>query len=65
MISKQADHDLSKLRKLVLTHFKSMFQFYTPLKHQKTSRFLTFSGGIEIEHDLNWLNDNKVLSQCQ
>ena len=29
-----------------------MFPFYSPCKHQKTSRFLTFSGAIEVEH---WL----------
>ena len=33
----------------VLTHFKSMFYFYIPWKHQKTFGFLIFSGGIEIE----------------
>ena len=26
-----------------------MFHFYAPWKYQKTSSFLTFSGGIEIE----------------
>ena len=35
-----------------LTHFQTMFHFYTPWKHQKTSGFLTFSGSIEVEH---WL----------
>ena len=30
-------------------HFKPMFHFYTPWKH-KTSGFLMFSGGIEMEH---------------
>ena len=29
-----------------------MFHFYTPSKYQKTSGFLIFSGGIEVE---NWL----------
>ena len=29
-----------------------MFHFYTPWKHQKTSGFLMFSGGIEVEQ---WL----------
>ena len=29
-----------------------MFHFYTPSKHEKTSGFLMFSVGIEIE---NWL----------
>ena len=27
-----------------------MFRFYTPWKHQKTKSFLTFWGGIEMEH---------------
>ena len=35
-----------------LTHFQPMLQFFTPLKHQKTSSFLMFSGGIEVEHGL-------------
>ena len=29
-----------------------MFHFYILWKHQKTSGFLMFSGGIEVEH---WL----------
>ena len=32
-----------------LTHFKSMFHFYTPWKRHKTTYFL---GDIEIEHCL-------------
>ena len=34
-----------------LNHFRPMFLFYTPWKHQKTSDFLMFSGGegMEIE----------------
>ena len=36
----------------ILTHFRPMFHFYTPWKHQKTGGFLMFSGGIEMEH---WL----------
>ena len=32
------------------THFSPMFHFYTPWKRQKTKGFLTFLGGIEIEH---------------
>ena len=27
-----------------------MIHFYTPWKRQKTSDFLTFSGGVKIEH---------------
>ena len=33
-----------------LSHFRSMFHFHTPWNWQKTSCFLKFSGGIEIEH---------------
>ena len=40
----------------VLTHFKSMFHFYTPYKSQETSGILTFSGVIEIS--------NLISSQC-
>ena len=31
----------------VLTHFMPVISFYTPWKHQKTSGFLMFLGGIE------------------
>ena len=37
-----------------LTHFKVTFHFDTPFKRQKTRSFLTFSGGLEIEHWLKW-----------
>ena len=37
---------------LSITHFQPMFPFYTPWKHQKTSGFLMFAGGIEVE---DWL----------
>ena len=30
-----------------LAHFKWMFPFYTPWKHQETIGFLVFSGGIK------------------
>ena len=33
-----------------LTHFSPMFHFCIPWKRQKTEGFLTFSGGIEMEH---------------
>ena len=33
-----------------LTHFSSMFHFYTPKKCQ------TFSGSIEMEHWAKWVN---------
>ena len=31
-----------------------MFHFYSPWKRQKTKGFLTFSGGIEMEHWNDW-----------
>ena len=34
----------------LLNHFSPMFYFYNPLKCQKVFCFLTFSGGIEMEH---------------
>ena len=33
-----------------------MSHFYSPKKHQKTFGFLTFSGDIEIEPGLKWVN---------
>ena len=36
-----------------------MFYFYTPWERQKTLGFLTFSGGIEMEHSLKWVNHYK------
>ena len=36
--------------RFLLTHFSPVFQFYTRWKSQKTKGFLTFSGGIEMEH---------------
>ena len=34
-----------------------MSQFYNPSKHKKTSPFVLFSGGLEMEH---WRNIDKV-----
>ena len=39
----------------VLTHFKPMFHFYTPGKHQKIGGFLIFSGGREDFSNKNFL----------
>ena len=39
------------LRK-AFTHFRLMFYLYAPWKRQKTSGFLMFSEGINMEH---WL----------
>lgn len=33
----------------ILTHFRLMYHFYTPRKHQKISRFFLFLGSIETE----------------
>ena len=43
-----------------LTHFSSIFHFYTPWKRQKTKDFMTFFwrgrwvGGIEMDGGLGW-----------
>ena len=34
----------------ILIQFDPIFHFCTPWKRQKTKGFLTFSGGIEMEH---------------
>ena len=39
-----------------------MFHLYTPWKRQKASAFLTFSGGIEIEH---WLKNGLRIVSVQ
>ena len=41
-----------------------MFPFYTPWKRQKTFRFLMFSGSIEKNIGLKWINRNvfRILS---
>ena len=33
-----------------------LVSFYTPWKHQKTSDFLMFSGGIERASGMKWIN---------
>ena len=35
-----------------LIHFSPVFYFYTLWKRQKTWRFLKFSGGIEMKHEV-------------
>ena len=47
--------------KVLLTHFSTMFHFYTPWKRQKTFGFLAFSGGIEMEHSVKMVNSEKKL----
>ena len=59
------------------THFMLMFHFHTPYKREKTSAFLTFSGGIEREYWLhmglvstnktskNWYRHNYKIVQQQ
>ena len=34
----------------MLTHFSLMVHLHTPQKRQETFGFLTFPGGIEMEH---------------
>ena len=34
----------------IWTQISPMFHFYTPWKRKKTKSFLTFLGGIEMEH---------------
>ena len=34
----------------LLTHFQLIFHLYSPWKHQKTTGFLMFQRGIEVEH---------------
>ena len=43
-----------------LTHFQSMFHFYTLWKHHKTEGFLMFSEDIEVEH---WLKMGYLLTK--
>ena len=38
-----------------------MFHFCTPWKHQKTGGSLRFSGGIEVEH--GWEGVNEIISR--
>ena len=47
-----------------LTHFSPMSHFYTPWKRQKTSSFMTFSGGIKWNIGLKWVKINNVYSQA-
>ena len=41
---------LSWSENIPLTHFSTMFHFYTPSKSQKTTGFQTVSKGIGMEH---------------
>ena len=47
-----------------LTHFRPMFPFCSPWKHQKTFGLLVFSGGIKWEH---WLEMGLIIPSeiCQ
>ena len=42
-----------------LTHFVPLVSFYTPSKHQKTTGFLMFRGGIERDHWHSLTGDRK------
>ena len=44
--------DLPQTSLLLLTHFQLMFHYYTPRKHQKTSGFMMFLRGLEVEQRL-------------
>ena len=50
-----------------LMNFEPTFHFYSPWKRQKTRSFLTFSGGIEMEHwlDMGWnvIHYRQILTQ--
>ena len=48
---------MKELNLLPLDHSMSLASFYTPWKHQKTSGFLMFSGGIERDqwHEMGQL----------
>ena len=37
-----------------------MFHFYTSWKRQKTSGFMTYSEGIEMEISLKWVEKSEV-----
>ena len=39
--------DMFEVRIFSSTYFIPLVSFYTPLKHEKTSGFLMFSGGVE------------------
>ena len=41
--------DRRQILLLILTHFKTIFYFYTPWK-QKTSDFLMFQVNVKVEH---------------
>ena len=53
---------------LILTHSMPLISFYTPWKHQKTRCFLMFSGGIERDSSMKWVNSfisNLTHFKCQ
>ena len=70
-----ASHELGKVNSVKLeltrdlTHFQTMFHFYTPYKHQKTSDGTLFENGvdylliiqIELELILTWKETGKII----
>ena len=50
--------DLLHINSWYLTHFQSVFRFYTPWKHQKTGGFLMYSVGLELEQ---WLKMSLII----
>ena len=55
---------ISFITSIPLTHFKSMFHFYTLWKHQETKGILMFPGGTGIEHWLEMDYGNNRLLYC-
>ena len=51
--------EINFLRNDPLTHFRPVFPFHTPWKHQKIIRFLKLSGGIKWEY---WLEMSQGIS---
>ena len=42
-------NEIIKVKRVIFTHFTSIFRLYSSWKHQETRGFLTFSGGIGME----------------
>ena len=45
-----------KTRINILIHYMPLISFYSHWKHQKIRAFLMFSGGIERDHGMKWVN---------
>ena len=55
--------DSQAMNSFLLTYFMPLVSFYTPWKHQKTSGFLMFSGGIERDqwHEIGQVILTKII----